>query len=71
MEMIIYLICIVTLRFKYKNIQGNQFHIHNPVKCRIHNPVFFSLFFKGGGVSLLTVMDQLQVYKTINRWLDD
>ena len=67
MEMRIYLICIVALRFKYKNIQGNQFHIHNPVKCRIHNPVFFSLFFKGGGVNLLTAMDQLQVYKTINR----
>ena len=71
MEMRIYLICIVALRFKYKNIQRNQFHIHNPVKYRIHNPVFFSLFFRGGRLSLLTVMDQLQVYKTINRWLDD
>ena len=53
MEMRIYLICIVALRFKYKNIQRNQFHIHNPVKYRIHNPVFFSLFFRGGEVKLV------------------
>ena len=49
MEMRIYLICIVAVRFKYKNIQRNQFHIHNPVKYRIHNPVFVSLCLGGGG----------------------